>query len=1050
MSPITVDTRNISALWVRRPVTGVMVFACVALVGFFSFSRLKLDLMPNIEFPVVAIITTYNGAGPEAVEQLVTRPIEQAMASVQGVEKMTSTSQHGTSLVMVNFAWGSNMDIAEQDVRKNLEVFADERLPDDAGNPLIFAFDPSMQPVVFMTVNAPGTPDKVRRLADDEIVPYLSRIDGVAAAEVMGGVKRQIQVRVDPDWLQAYGVAATQVVSALRMANVLIPGGRIDQGNLDLNIATDAEFETVDEIRDVVVGQRGGNPIRVRDVAEVADTFEELTHVVLADGQPAVMVAVRKQSDANTVQVVRRVMTALDELDAKLPKEVELVALFDQGGPVTRSLSNLASTALIALFLTGVVLLIFLRSWRTSSIVLVGIPLAVLATFSAMDGLSVTLNMISMAGLALSVGMLVDNAIVVLENIFKKLEAGLSPAEAAVVGTKEMSMPITASTLTTVSVFAPVLFVPGLAGQLFRDMSLTIVISLTASLLVALTLVPLLASLLLGRHAPSAVERLIGRLTAWLDPLSDNYGRFLGRALKRSGLVLIAAFAIFAVTMAMAGLLGADFLPPNDFGQIEFSFEAAPGTSVSETSRLVGDIEAVVREVVPEAEVVSADFGEGEGFTALFGGASHSGMIRVRLPGRAGRSRSQMEIERALRERFDDVPGVEMKAGNAAQAAAFGMGGGDVLVRVFSQDLEELRTFGRALKERIEAVDGAADVTFSLEEGRPELHIDLEREQIRELGLNPAVVAQTVSTYFMGTTATVFREGGEETAVLVRAPREVREDIERLRGLPIMTPLGTSVPLQTVAQVAPVLGPASIAHDNQRRLGTIGVMADGIPLGTLIERVERAIDDVQRPPGVGITIGGAAEDLAESFQALGVAFLVAFLLVYMVMASQFESLLEPFVILGAIPFALSGVVLGLLVTGTTLQVTALIGVILLVGIVVNNGIVLIDVLKSRRLAGEDLVEAAVHAGRLRLRPILMTTLTTVLGMVPLASGIGDGAETWAPMARAVIGGLTVSTLLTLVVVPAAYVKLAGIVDGRARKREKSRKDRDPDGLVAPL
>lgn len=1031
--PETSAPGGVSALWVRRPVTGVIVFCALALVGVFSLLRLKLDLMPELELPIVAIVTTYQGAGPEEVEQLVTRPIERAMASVQGVEELNSTSKQGTSLVMVKFAWGSAMDIAEQDVRKNLEVFADDALPEDVSNPLVFAFDPSMQPVVFLSINAPGTPDKVRKLAKDEIEPYLGRIDGVAAAEVMGGVEREIQVRLHADWLEAYGISASQVVGALRGANMLIPGGSIEQGDVELNLQTNAQFTSVEQIEEVVVGNKGRYAVRVKDIADVVDGFEEATSMVQANGAPAVMMAVRKQSDANTVQVVERVHKALEELRPRLPPGAAVAPVFDQGEPVTRSISNLSSSAVTALLLTGLVLLVFLRSWRTSSIVLVGIPISVLATFSAMDGLGVTLNIISMAGLALAVGMVVDNSIVVLENIFTKLEEGMPPARAAVEGAREMSMPIFASTLTTVAVFAPVLFVPGLAGQLFRDMSLTICISLLASLVVSLTLVPLLASLWLGRSSSEGlIARVFGPLSRALDRLSVWYGGVLGRAVRHKWKVLLGAVAAFIGTMALFPLLGTNFLPQNDFGTIEASFETAPGTSVTATAEIVDEIERVVREVVPNVIVVSSEFGASEGIGAIFGNSSSSGRLRVRVPPRSKRTQTQAEIEAELRKRFADIPGVDVKLGDAG-SAILGGAGGDIVVKIYSEDLKALRDYGARLKDRLERVEGAADLSFSLEAGRPELRVDLDREQIRLLGLSPAGVAQTVSTYFMGTTATLFRDAGEEYKVLVRAPREVREDIDALRSLPVVTPTGLPVPLDTVAEIRSSLGPTSITRENQRRLGTIGIAAAGVPLGTLVERVNAAIDEVDRPQGVTVAVGGSAEDLKESFLALGLSFLVAVLLVYMVMASQFESLLEPFVILGAIPFALSGVVLGLFVTGTTFQVTALIGIILLAGIVVNNGIVLIDVLKQRRYAGEDLYEASVAAGRSRLRPILMTTMTTVLGMVPLSLGTGDGGETWAPMARAVIGGMTLSTVLTLVVVPCAYVAVASLVDRKKRR-----------------
>ena len=1024
---------TLTELSVRRPVTGVMVFLCLTILGVFTFTRLKLDMLPKIEFPIVAVITEYRGAGPEAVEQLVTRPIEAAMASVQGVENVNSTSAQGNSLVLVKFAWGSDMKRAEQDVRKNLEIFAQPLLPDDAERSLTFAFDPSMQPVVFLTVNVPGAAERVRKLAEDVVEPYITRIPGVAAAEVLGGIKREIQVRLRPEWLEAYRISAPQVVAALRGANVLIPGGRLEQGRQELNISTKAEFVSVEQIRAVVVGQAGGLPVHLGDVADVVDGYQEQTSVVRADGSHAVMMAVRKQSDANTVQVARAVLTALSDIEETLPEGTTLTPVFDQALPITRAISNLASSAVIAIFLTAVVLLAFLRNWRMSTIVLVSIPLSLLATFAVMDAQDVTLNTISMAGLALAVGLLVDNSIVVLENISNHLGRGAELKDAAIGGTAEMAMPITASTLTTVAVFAPVLFVPGLAGQLFRDMSLTICISLLCSLLVALTLVPLLASLLIRAAGPNRFERGLALLTAWLDGLAAAYGRFLGRVLHHPGKVALLVAAVFAGAVALGTQLGLDFLPKNDQGRVQFSVEAAPGTSLATTDALFREVEAIVEAEVPEAEVIVSQFGAGEGFTALFGQSSYRGNVQLRLPSRGSGRRSQTEIEARLRERFDGLAGVEVRP---MQEGAVVMGGsGDVVVKVFADELERARSYGLRLQTRIRNLREAADVTFSMVQGEPELTIDVDREQARLLGLSPAEVAGTISTYFLGTTATMYREGGTEHKILVRAPKEVREDITRLRALPMITPHGVTVPLETVAAIKQSLGPTSITRENQRRMATVSITAAPMtPLGTLVSKVEATIAEMGAEAGVTTQVAGTAEDLKDSFAALGLAFLVAVLLVYMVMASQFESLLEPFVILFTIPLALVGVILGLLVTGTTLQVTALIGIILLAGVVVNNGIVLIDVLKSRRLAGEALIPAAVEAGRSRLRPILMTALTTILGMMPLALEVGDGAETWAPMARAVIGGMTFSTVLTLVVVPVAYVIVAGWVDRRAAKR----------------
>ncbi|HEY3444835.1 MAG TPA: efflux RND transporter permease subunit [Myxococcales bacterium] len=1023
---------NWTELSVRRPITGVMVFLGLAILGLFNLSRLKLDMLPNLEFPLVAVFAQYPGASPESVEQLVTRPIEDAMASVQRVEDINSTSFDSVSMTLIKFAWGTDMKQADQDVRKNMELYALERLPDDVKRPMTFAFDPSMQPVLMMTVNAPGTAGSVRKLAVDEISPFLARIPGVAAADVIGGVEREIQVRLDPEWLQAYRIPAQQVVLALRGSNIVIPGGKLDQGAQELNIATRGEFTSVEQIREVVVGATaGGTLVHVGDVAEVVDSFAEQSSVVRAEGKQSVLLALRKQSDTNTVQVVKKVYAELKDLEKQLPAGVTLSPVFDQAEPITMSISNLSDSAYLATLLTALVLLVFLRSWRTSIIVMVSIPLSLLSTFTVMDFSNVTLNVISMAGLALAVGMLVDNSIVVLENIFTRLSKGEGPAEAAIDGTKEMAMPVIASTLTTVVVFAPVLFVPGLAGQLFRDMCLTIVISLMMSLVIALTLVPLMASLMVRHGHTSRFERLMAKLTWWVDPLSDQYGRFLGKAMKRRWLVIVASLVFFAGTLALYPLMGIDFMAKTDEGHTTFTVKAAPGTSLATTDALFKEVERIVEDEVPEAQVVVSRFGAGDMFGTLMGQTSSSGTVQIRLKKRAQRTRSQQDIESALRKRFEGLAGLEVRP---QQIQLLGSAG-DVVVKLFGDDLEKLRDHGTRVKNRLELVPGAADVTFSMEQGLPELRADLDREQIRQLGLSPAEVAATVSTYFLGTTATMYREGGDEFKVMVRAPRDVREDVNRLRALPIITPRGVTVPLQTVASIEPALGPSSVSRENQRRVATLSMVAEKIPLATLVERVEAALAELPPAPGISRSVEGTAEDLRDSFKALFIAFFVAVVLVYMVMASQFESLLEPFVILFTVPVALSGVILALVITHTTLQVTALIGVILLAGVVVNNGIVLIDVLKNKRLAGEDLVDAAVDAGRSRLRPILMTALTTIFGMVPLAFEIGEGSELWAPMARAVIGGMTVSTILTLVLVPAIYVVLAGYADRRAAKKK---------------
>ncbi len=1018
---------NLPALAVRRPITWIMTSLAMGLFGFFTLSRLQLDLLPNIEFPVVAVITSWQGADPEGIEQLVTRPVEEALELVPGIERVTSTSSQGTSLVLAEFDWGSDMRDTEQDVRKQLELTALDRMPDDVDRPLVFAFDPSLSPVVFLAVNAPGSPAAVRALADETIAPRLARLPGVAAAEVMGGAEREIQVQLLPDWLKAYGISPSQVAMAVGAADAQSPGGLVEEGDQELGVVTKAELADVQDIRDVVIGATMGVPVRVSDVAEVVDGSAEVTNVVRADGKPAVMLAVRKQSDANTVQVSRAVNAELVELQEDLPEGVEVGMLFDQAEPITLSLSNLASTALISLVATALVLVSFLRNWRTSAIIAVSIPFSMLVTFAVMDALGVTLNIISMAGLALAVGMLVDNSIVVIEHIVVVLDRGRPLREAAIEGTNEVITPIVASTLTTLSVFVPVLFVPGIAGQMFRDMALTICISLLASLFVTVTLVPLLASLGLKLRTPYAWERMVGWLTAWVEPVSDAYDRHAAGIVSRPVRVLGAAVVVGVLVVATTPLLGVDFLPQNDRSMIEFTVKTAPGSSLQATRRVFRQLEDILAEAVPEARTASTEYGAGEGLIAILGNSSNQGTMRVSLVPPLSRDRTQQEIELDLKERFQAIPGVEVKPqGNPL------ITGGDVVVRIAMNDIEALRVYGSALALNLEGRPEVGAVEFDLAEARPELQVGLDRDQAQRLGLTAGEVASTIATTYMGLEVARLQDGEDEVPVRVRATRATRTDMDALRDVPVALPTGGTVPLSAVANIETGLGPAAIPRVDQERAGNVAVSLGDASLGELLGVIRTALREVPPPANATVTVEGAAEDLQESFEALAYAILVAILLVYMVMASQFESLAEPFVILSTIPLAVVGAILGLLLTVTTVQVTALIGVVLLVGIVVNNGILLIDVLKRNRERGEDLVLAAGAAGRSRMRPILMTSITTILAMLPLALEIGQGAELWAPMARAVIGGMTVSTLLTLLVVPATYVLITRIID-RARR-----------------
>ena len=1064
---------SLSSVSVRRAVTISMIYIGVIAFGIFNYFQLPRDLFPDLTFPMVIIVTQYSGAGPEDVEKLVSRPIENAVASVEGVQEVKSTSKYGISVVQLEFDWGTDMFKAETEVRKNIDLFA-FALPDDVEKPIVFAFDPSLQPVVFLGVTGPYGPAELRRIAEDLVEPRLERIAGVASANTAGGLKREIHVELIPERLRALMVAPAQVLNAIRQANLQLPGGAVRQGGQLLSINTQGRFQSVAEIGEVIIVKRVGREIRVKDVAVVKDWFQEQNRVIRNNGRSSVMTLVRKQSDANTLLVAKAVLEGRKDIERVLPKGVRLDVLFAQSDMINRALGNVEQTSIQAFLLAFVVLFAFLVRLSPSIIVALAIPTSLLVTFPAMKASGVTLNTISMMGLALAIGLLVDNAIVVMENIFRHHQMGKPPRQAAVDGAQEVGMAITASTLTTLSVFIPILFVPGIVGALFKDMVVTICLSVAASLLVARTLIPMAASRTLVPRKGWGTRALLGLalvavlgvlamtgkwaylvtvlvLLVLLKPLAwamgwgmpyitRGYAALLRGCLRFRKTTLVAAFGVFVGSVLLLFTLGRDFLPKSDNGMVELEITGAAGNNLQRTEQQVTELEELVKKAVPEATLHNVDIGSGEGIGAVFGRGEFAGRMRIKLPplkksffgfgGTGGRTRTQQQIEEALRKKYRDIPGLEVRPFQFNPTGSEG----DIEVNIFIDDLVQARQLGKQVRDAMEKIEGLKDVKLSLEEASPELKIRLDRKRISQLGSNPGLVTHTISTYFMGGIAGVYQEDADEFKILVRVPPEVRNDVERLKNVPIFLTSGAMMPLASVARLDEDLGPTQIERKGQRRMVKITAAKGDRALDALVADVRAKLEKMDWPEGVVWTIGGAAEDQKESFGYLIWAILAAMMLVYMVMASQFESLLEPFVIIFSVPLAIVGVALSLFLTNTTLSLTAAIGLVMLAGIVVNNAIVLIDYLKQSwdgRWA--TLIDVTVEAGKTRLRPILMTTLTTVLAMAPLAMGIGEGAETWAPMARAVIGGLISSMLLTLVVVPAWYVLIAGF---RARFRER--------------
>jgi HAE1 family hydrophobic/amphiphilic exporter-1 len=1012
---------SISTLSIKRAITFTMIYVFVVGFGLFGLSRLKIDLYPDITFPVIAIITTYTGVAPADMENLVTKPIEEAVASVENIKHIRSQSKLGASLILAEFDWGIDLDKSEKDIRNNVDFIRDS-LPDEASEPLIIAFDPQKMPILFMSVSGPMGPAELRELGRRQIKPALERIVGVASAETAGGLKRQIQVQIEPAKLQAQGLSVDTVISAISRENKQVPGGKLDEGGSEFSIRTLSEYTSVEQIANTVIGYREETPIYVKNVAQVQDTYEERTRVIRNNRKPGILLLVSKNSTANTVQVADRVIESIPKIVSRLPEGVKIGVIFNQADFIKRSISNLSSTAVQAFLLAALVLLFFLHNIRASIIVALSIPISIVATFAVLDLAEITLNMMSMAGLALAVGMLVDNSIVVLENIFRHFKGSGNLLKSADSGTREVGTAIIASTLTTISVFFPVLFVPGIAGVMFNDMALTICFSLFCALLVSLTLIPLLSSRFLKEKSAedrTLPQRISRSIDGKLGKLLSFYSRTLSRCLDHRKTTLMVALLLFAMSLAMVPRLGMDFFPKMDEGHFEIQAERAPGTSLKSTEMTFRQIEDIIQETIPELENQNSDIGVGETFGA-FAKGSYAGQIRVNLIDKEQRDRSQSEIESALRKRLDQIPGITY---SITQGHFMGEEG-DLIIYLYGEDLDIAKRLSNTIKETIRDVPGALEVNTSLDAGRPELQIDLDRDRISALGLTTQQVASAVSTYIKGTSASLFRDRGEEYDILVQLDPRYRKSTEILKNLYVTNPQGEQIPLSSIARIRRSTSPTSILRRDQQRVVNIAVTVQGRSLGEVTRDVEKRLEKIDFSSDFTYETGGSAQDMRTSFKWLLAAFGGAAFIVYMVMASLYESFMAPFIIFLTIPLAVVGAIGMLLVTGTPLSVVAFIGIIMLAGIVVNNSIVLVDYINQLRGRGYAVRDAVMEGGRTRLRPILMTALTTILALTPLALGLGSGGEAWSPMARSVIGGLTASTLLTLLVIPVIYTYLA--------------------------
>lgn len=1025
---------------VSRPVAVFMVVVTLLLLGAVSLTGLKLDLYPQLQIPVALVVTNYQGAGPEEVEKLVTRPLEEALSTVNGVKSLRSISGSGLSVVILELAWGTDLDFAALDIREKIDM-VEGLLPEGAEDPRVLKMDPTLMPVVQLAVSGTSDLTQLRAVAEDLVKNRLERVEGVASADVIGGTTREILVEVDPATLAARGIALQQVVQALQAANLSLSGGFVPAGGKEYLLRVTGEFSGVGDIASVPVPLPQGSTVRLGDLATVRDAYADVEQASRINGQTSVSLVVNKRSDANTVLVARGVRAALRDLEGDLPPGVEVHTIFDQARYIEMALANMWRDLVVGAVLATLILFFFLRSLRSTLVLALAMPVSVIATFVMMRFGGLNLNVMTLGGLALGVGMMVDGGIVVLENIFRHYEAGSPPEEAAVAGTAEVGNAVVASILTNVVVFLPIVFTEGIAHELFTPLALTVSFALLASLLVAVTVVPMLAARLLqrtaGESAGAARGGMLQKFAAIIQAVERRYLKLLTWALAHRKQVVIWAVVAASGSLALAPLVGVELLPSMDQGIVYVTVELPRGVTLAETDRVARRIEEIAQSL-PEVKTVATTLGSafGQMGSTLGGHRVETATVELELVPRNQRQRSSEEVAEVIRQQAASIPGAKITVtGNALFGAGMSQYLQPLEIRIRGDDLETLASLADQVAALVRRVPGTREVQSSLEEGRPEAVVRVDLREAGHYGLTAAQVASAVRTAVQGQVATYYRVGGQEIAVRVRLPEEARSDLEALKRLLLVTPAGAKVPLNSVAEVSMARGPATIERLDQVRLATVTAnLATGYSLDRVTRQVRDSLAGLALPAGYTLEFGGQVEELNEAFSGLTLAFLIAVALVYIVMAAQFESLVHPFTIMLSLPLAAVGAVLGLLLTGRTFTITAFIGVVVLAGIVVNNAIVLVDYINTLRRRGLAREEAILQAGPRRLRPILMTALTTVLGMAPLALGLGEGAEAQAPMATVILGGLLTSTLLTLVVVPVVYTLVEDLGTRLRRRR----------------
>ncbi len=1014
---------------VKKPITTAIIFVAVVVLGLFSLSKLSIDMLPEIEMNQAIVIVTYPGASAEDVENNVSKILESALSTVSDLKKIKSTSKENTAVISAEFNWGTDLDAAVNDMRDKIEMVK-SYLPDGCSNPIIMKLSTDMMPVSIYSATSEESSQALYKILEDGVANPLNRINGVGSVSIAGAPQREISVNIDPQKLDAYNLTIEQIGGAIAKENVNTPGGSLDIGSETYSLRIEGEMKESELLNNVIVSNFGGRIVYLKDIALVSDSVQEKAQESYVNGRKGATIVIQKQTGANSVEVVKKIREQLPQIQKNLPKDIQFEEVMNTTDNIENSIASLVETVLLAFLFVAIVVIFFLGQWRATIIIMITIPISLIASFIYLLVTGNTINIISLSALSIAIGMVVDDAIVVLENISTHIEKGARPREAAIYGTNEVGVAVIASTLTIFAVFLPFTMMGGMAGIMFSQLGWMVCIVMAISLICALTLIPMLSASMLNKNRKNSklFEKLYSPIRKFLDKLDIFYAKSLTWVVKHKTVTIIIGVLVFIGSIMLSFGIGSEFIPQSDNSQISGNFQLPVGANVERSKVIAKKFESAIKKKYPEITTLSYTVGipsedDNNSWAQMQTSGSNYVSFRIKLSDIDERKRDIFEISEGIRQELSTYP--ELYKYNVVAGGSNGMTSGSTVdVEILGYDFDVTEKLAKEIKEKMSNTKGFRDVTISREDYKPQYQIEFDREKLALNGLNVATAASFIRNRMNGMTASLFREDGEEYKIKVRYDRAHRQSIEDIENIMIYNQSGKAIRLNEVAKVVEKFSPPSIERQDRERIVKVSATLYGETLDKATKNLQSKIDKMQIPSNIGVQIGGTLEEQQESFADMGLLAVLIIMLVYFVMAAQFESLRYPFIIMFSIPFALTGVLIALFITGGTINMMSAIGSIMLIGIVVKNGIVLVDYINLNRERGMGITTAVINGGKSRLRPVIMTTATTVLGMIPMAIGFGEGAELWQPMGVVIVGGLTVSTLITLILVPTLYCVFA--------------------------